>query len=256
MSEIAITKAGAPVPSDGHAPSLFNFIASALENPAIDVNKLEALLKMQRTVRADEAQEEFARAMNAAQADAQPVARTAENKQTNSFFAKLETVDAMIRPVYLRHGFSLSFDEEPANEKGEMTIVCEVTHTGGHSKKYRLNSPPDTMGPKGTPTKTALHGRGSTVTFLRRYLTCNIFNIVLRNQDDDGNRGGMRFISEAQANELAAEMSALKLDVNESGAFLDYMGADALSNIDERDWKKAKNALAIKARKRAEEGRA
>jgi hypothetical protein len=218
----------APVPADMGA-SLLNFVAQAVADPNVDVGKLEALLRMQREIVADDAKLQFSRAMAAAQAEIQPVARTSENKQTNSFYAKLEAVDADIRPIYVQHGFSLSFDEEPC-EGPNMMIVCEVSHVAGHSRKYRLNAPPDTLGPKGTPTKTVLHGRGSTVTFLRRYLTCNIFNVVLRNQDDDGNRGGARFITEDQAGELRALM---KEAGRQSGPFLDRLFSGHVRSIEE-----------------------
>src|SRR6266404_3054873 len=93
---------------DRPAATLLDFVAMAVKDPAIDVNKLDMLLRMQREIIADNARVEFNAAMNAAQSEIQPVARTAENTQTKSWYAKLEAVDAAIRPIYLRHGFALS----------------------------------------------------------------------------------------------------------------------------------------------------
>jgi hypothetical protein len=224
----------APRPDTGG--TLLNFVAQAVADPNIDVTKLEALLRMQREIVADEARLAFNEAMSAAQAEIEPVARTSQNLQTNSMYAKLEAVDGAIRPIYTRHGFSLSFDEEelaaahqPVNGPPNMKIMCRVTR-GRHSEVFSLLAPADTLGPKGAPVKTALHGRGSTITFLRRYLTCNIFNVVLRNQDDDGVRGGQRFITEAQAAELRDLTKTAK---RQEGALLQRLFAGTIHTFEE-----------------------
>jgi hypothetical protein len=83
--------------------------------------------------------------------------------------------------------------------------VCEVSHSLGHTKRFHLEAAPDTIGPKGTANKTPLHGLGSTVSYLRRYLTCMIFNVVVRSEDNDGNRRTAAHdgrIGEAQVQEL------------------------------------------------------
>lgn len=241
MTDAAIaTRPEAPPPAVTEAPgSLINFVAQAVRDPNIDVAKLKALLEMQRELVADDARGQFIRAMSAAQAEIQPVVRDTENTQTQSMYAKLETVDAAIRPIYIAHGFSLSFDEEPGSD-GNMLIVCEASHTAGHSKKYRLHAPPDTMGPKGAPTKTVLHGRGSTITFLRRYLTCNIFNVVLRNQDDDGRLAGMEFISAAQVEELQKLIAETHSDETK---FLQHFEIAHLGNLTVGNLTRARNAL-------------
>lgn len=234
------------------APSLLNFVAAAVSDPNIDVTKLEALLRMQREIVGEDARVQFVQAMSAAQAEIMPVVRKAENTQTRSFYAKLETVDAAIRPIYTKHGFSLCFDEEPSDGPN-MMIVCEVSHAAGHSKKYRLNAPPDTLGPKGAPTKTVLHGRGSTVTFLRRYLVCNVFNVVLADMDDDGQRGGMVFITTEQQQQLTILLRETKADLD---GFLDFVGAGSIEGIQAKDFGRAMNALAAKKRQMAAKGTA
>lgn len=200
-----------PASPDNPGATMMNFIAMALTNPAIETAKLRELLDMQKGIIAEEARIKFIEAMRDTQAEIMPVVRGAENKATNSMYAKLEAIDAAIRPIYTRHGFTLSFDEE-AGDAATMQIVCLVEHVAGHAKRFSMFAPPDTMGPKGTPTKTALHGRGSTTTFLRRYLMCNVFNVVLRGMDDDGNRGGMKLINEGEAMQLEALLLETKSD--------------------------------------------
>lgn len=235
--------------------SLMNFIADAVNNPNIDVSKLDALLRMQREVMADAAQAQFIAAMSACQSEIEPVARNVQNEQTRSMFAKLETVDAMARPIYTRHGFSLSFDEEVTT--GElMVIVCEVSHRAGHSKKYRLVAPPDVLGPKGSATKTALHGRGSTITFLRRYLECNIFNIVLKNQDDDGVRGGMASLSPLSRAQIAELRALIATTGSNEQALVNYYADNRIDTLDEvpASWfAKLKNGLETKRQRQTDE---
>lgn len=176
-----------------NVPALLNFIAAAARDPSVDVTKFESLLRMQREILADEARQTFGRAMAAVQAEMRPIVRDAENKQTNSRYAKLESIDAIIRPIYAGNGFSLSFDSPPATPPN-IKITCEVSHIGGHSKTYTLESGLDIVGAKGVVNKTALHGLGSTISYMQRYLTRMIFNVVLTDEDDDGNGGGSPFV--------------------------------------------------------------
>lgn len=259
--------ATASVDSPPLADSLLNFVARAMADPGINVDKLQALLTIQREIVADEARLQFNRAMSLAQGEMLPVIRDAQNTQTNSKYARLETIDAVIRPIYTRHGFCLEFNSEPIEGPNER-IVCEVSHVAGHTKKYQLEAAPDMNGLQGKPNKTPLHGLGSTVSYLRRYLVCMMFNIVLKGEDSDGNDGwrarergdrqrGQRddgeVSSQAKTNELYALLAECSADptavaANER-AFLTKMGlGDLRSMADARvgDFVRLKNALLTK----------
>lgn len=161
------------------------FIQKMLTNPKVDVKKLRELLNMRNEARADEARMIYNRAMRDAQQEIEPIARDAQGE--NSKYAKLEDIDRLIRPIYTKHGFSLSFNN------GEMPIpqvrvLCTVAHIDGHSEMKQLDGYLDNAGPKGIKNKTDMQGLGSSVSYLRRYLTCMIFNVVLFNEDDDAAR--------------------------------------------------------------------
>ena len=226
--------------------SLLNFVALAVKDPTIDVAKLDALLRMQREIKADWARAEYNRAMNAAQAEVQPVARTAENTQTHSFYAKLEVVDAEIRPIYLRHGFSLSYNTVAPLVPGSIRVECRCGHIAGHFELFHREAPADTLGPKGTAVKTYLHGGGSTETFLKRYLSCGIFNVVFKGQDDDGVRGGQRFIDGAQVKILSDLLMETHSDLDRYCA---VFGVHGLPEIEAKDFTPALNALLGKRKK-------
>jgi hypothetical protein len=246
----AITRAvpaGAVTPTEASTemPSLLHFVAMAVRDPNIDVAKLEALMRMQREIIADDARLQFHRAMSAAQGEMQPVLRDAKNDQTNSKYARLETIDAVMRPIYSRHGFSLSFDSEPV--EGGVRIACEVAHAGGHAKTYHLEAALDMAGPQGRANKTPLHGLGSSVSYLRRYLTCMIFHVVLANEDTDGNRirPDTNLITHAQKMDLKALMR--ETHTLES-RFLEAMCPTlrALDEVSAFDFARLRNALIAK----------
>lgn len=218
-------------------PSLLGFLARAVHDPSIDVHKLEAIYRImgeerreQRAILADDARVAFARAMNAVQAEIQAVARNAFNPETKSKYATLEAVDLAIRPVYTAHGFSLSFTETP-NESLELRITCIVKHAAGHAEPFSLAALSDMTGPKGTPNKTHVQGIGSSTSYLRRYLTCMIFNVALRD-DNDGNRTRPASPTEP-SDEAKVECLVQLLRDTQSNErrFLDHMGFKDLRTV-------------------------
>jgi hypothetical protein len=235
-----------------------NFLAHAARDPSIEVGKLEALRRMQREDIAEDARLQYIRAMASAQAEMLPVTRDAHNDQTRSKYARLETIDAAIRPIYTRHGFTLEFNSEAIEGPNER-IVCEVSHAGGHAKKFQLEAPPDVAGAKGNANKTPLHGLASTVSYIRRYLVCMVFNVVLANDDNDGNRGRPaandtgELAGRTQAEELYRLLAECSLngtvDETSERAFLKAMGMGELRTIKEvpvGHFIRCKNALLTK----------
>ena len=219
--------------------ALLGMVERIALDPHVDVEKLERVMALYE-------RKLYAEAMNQAQAEIQPVARTTENTITHSWYAKLEAVDAAIRPIYLRHGFSLSYNTVPALVTGNVRMECRCWHTGGHSELFHREAGPDTAGPRGTPTKTVLHGIGSTETFLRRYLACGIFNVVFKDLDDDGNGGP---ITKEQVAEILEKMKEAKAgpkflkylrlpSVEESGS-----PEQSIATMRIQDYRKAMNAL-------------
>jgi hypothetical protein len=226
-----------------HPPgTMLALIDRYVRDPAADVDKLERLFALQERMLAKEAETAFNMAMNLAQEEIQPVARTAENKSTGSFFAKLEHVDAEIRPIYLRHGFSLSYRDAPPIVPGNIRIECRCAHVGGHTELYGREAAPDTLGPKGSPTKTALHGGLSTETTLKRYLACGIFNVVFKDMDDDGAGGYIDDAQLAHLHVLIGQVKALDPKRDEL-AFCTYMKIETLPSLPQRDYRKATSAL-------------
>lgn len=151
------------------------------------VEQLQILQDMHFRELARSAEVEFNLAMNEVQAEITRVVPDAYNQQTKSKWATYPALDKMLRPIYTRHGFSLSFD---SGESPVETVIthCYVSHRAGHTRKYQ--SPPvplPTMGPQGKAVMTTTHGTGSAMSYGKRYLVAFIFNIPIGDEDTDGN---------------------------------------------------------------------
>jgi len=167
--------------------ALMSFIERAAKDESFDVAKFGELLRLQREVQHDQARQAFNAAMSDAQAEMIPVVRDAENTHLRNKYAKLETIDAAIRPIYTRHGFSVRYGSAPSPREGDIRIICTVAHSGGYFEENHLDAPLGTAGAQGARTATTpVQGVGSAITYLRRYLLSMVFNVVMADEDDDG----------------------------------------------------------------------
>jgi hypothetical protein len=157
----------------------------------LQVEQLGKLIDMAEAWRRSRAQEAWQRAMTRVQAEVPVILKDADNQQTQSRYARLDTINKKIVPVYTTHGFSLSFSEDDSPRGASWTrIVCDVGHEDGHCVKKFIDMPPEGEGIKGRRMMTATHAKGSSTTYGRRYLTCLIFNVTVSDEDDDGNAAG------------------------------------------------------------------
>lgn len=180
-------------------PTPMELISMAL-NQGADIDKLERLIALNDRMVAREAELAFSAAMARVQSQIRRVAHDSNNPQTRSKYASLAAIDREIRPVYGAEGFALSFDTAEAPE-GMVRLVCFVSHTAGHTRSYHIDMPADGKGAKGNEVMTRTHATGSALTYGRRYLTCNIFNVAV-GEDDDGNGGPSFYETETGVQEL------------------------------------------------------
>lgn len=173
----------------------------AVENNQ-SVENIEKLMELQLRWQADQARIAYNVAMNLAQAEIRPVVRDAENTQTHSKYAKLETVDIAIGPIYTAHGFSVSFSEAGSPTDGWTRYEATCRHISGHSESTYIDFPLDDRGLAGKPNKTAVHAKVSSSSYARRTLLARIFNVVFVGEDDDGNAAGGIPVSLEQLAEL------------------------------------------------------
>lgn len=215
-------------------------IALAIEK-GLDAEQLNRLMDLKDRHEATEARKAFALAMQECQAAMAPIARNATNPHTKSAFANLEAVNRAITPIYTKHGFSLSYGSGEAKRPDDIRITCRVMHKAGHSEDYFLDLPPDGVGAKGgSPAMNPVQGRGSTVSYGRRYLALMIFNLTI-GDDTDGNG------PESEDTLLAAEVDELRELVRSKGRsdeeVLRFLKVGAYDELRRHEFQSAKWAI-------------
>src|SRR5690606_38380777 len=133
--------------------------------PQVDPARMHALLDVQERLLGKQAETDFNAAMNAAQSEIGRVAADASNPQTRSRYASYAALDRVLRPVYAKHGFSLSFDTGDAPTPETIRVLCYVSHRGGHTRTYKVDMPADGKGAKGGDVMTKTHAAGSAMTY-------------------------------------------------------------------------------------------
>lgn len=228
--DVAVAPHAVPV-ADMHR-EVMNFVANALADPSVNVDKLRALLDMQREVRAENAQALFAEAMFRVQTKLKPLVRSRavrlvkDGKDLGGYnFLPAEDIDDVLRPLLEENSLWEVFTTEPRSDGAGLVGVLEVGHVAGHSRKVSMPLPLDTGAGRNN-----LQAYGSTVSYLRRYLREMMFSIVRRGADDDGRAAGQRFITQEEADELRA---MAKEAGRQEHAFLSRMFADEIHSFEE-----------------------
>lgn len=184
-----------------------------------------------------EREDAFRSAMVLAQREMVRIA--ADKKSDKGWYATLAKIDRELRPIYTRHGFSLTFDTEDTVLPDTVSIICDVSHDEGHTRRYRLPMPIVTKGPKGNDVMTRTHATAAAVTYARRNLTLMIFNIAIGEDptDDDGNGGSpLELISDAQAKAIYDKLEATGGNLE---GFLSYMNIASVEALPAADYEAA-----------------
>jgi hypothetical protein len=227
---------------------MMDLVRIALNDDRISETKLEALLRMSRDIESDDARRQFNKALHDAQREMPRVKKNGtidlgEDKQTGKKrgeipFATWEDVDAAVRPIMQRHGFSVTFSCEGKTEHGILWTATH-RHVAGHSEQNSIVVPLDT-GPGRSPIQAA----GSTQSYAKRYLVEAFYNIVRESQDDDGRASGERYITEEQAEELRVLLNETK---TEMGRWLQMVpGTRSLEEIPAAALHASRNSLLAK----------
>lgn len=217
------------LPAQASPQTPMALIQMAVQSNA-DPDKLEKLMDLQERWQSEQARKSFFDAMNKVQIKAPVVVRDAVNNQTNSRYAKLETVAKHLKPVYTAEGLSLSFGTDASPNEGCVRVTCDVQHVDGHERRYFADIPLDLAGIKGSTNKTRVHATGSSYSYGQRYLTCLIFNVTVADQDDDGNGpDSAATVTEEQAIKLREFAESIGEDVPERFlSFLRYKSFDEI----------------------------
>lgn len=226
--------------------TLLQAIVAMASNPAVDVQKLDAILKMQERLEGRQAQVEFNGALARLAAKMPRVKKNGRvelGQGKGSYpFATWEDIDRIIRPLMAEEGFTLAFDSQPRQgDGGGLIVTGTLLHRDGHAKSASLPLSLDTG-----PGRNNVQAMGSTLSYGKRYCAEMLLNIVREGQDDDGARGGAEPITDEECAELSRGLSETSSNLT---AFLQFMGVAMIPEIQKRDLARARNAINIKRKK-------
>jgi hypothetical protein len=223
--------------------SLLPAIISLAKDASVDVAKLDALLKMQADMEERQAKQEAINAFTALSGELPRVKKNGTIQLGNKgeiAFAKWDDIDKVIRPLLVKHGFTLSFNSA-AKDGGGLVVTGELMHRSGHVRSAAIPLALDVG-----PGRNNLQAMGSTLSYGKRYCAEMLLNIVREGDDDDGNKGGTAFITAEQVDELQDLIEQTDTDENK---FLAAAGAAHLGEIPAGAFAMAKNLLLTKKKK-------
>jgi ERF superfamily protein len=250
--DLATTSQGAPP----ELTAFLEIINTAIANPKINPNKLEKLIEIYEGLMARRAKAEHSVAMTRAQAQMRAVNWDRYNRQTRSHYASYKAIDDEIRPIYTAEGFNMTFDTEPSDKADEILMVCDVSHTGGHERRYRLPMPTDGKGAKGGDVMTKTHATGAATSYGMRYLAKLIWNlpIIVDVDDVDGNNTG-QVLTATQLADLQALIDEVKANKVKLLKYLSGQARRELTELDQIPASLYKNAIdALNEKRRTDNG--
>lgn len=218
--------------------SVIAMLERLARNKDVDVAKMKEARELATDIMTAQRRDAFNVAMAEAQAEMQPVIADAENGETKSKYASHANLDRILRPIYTRHGFLLTFNTEPNPAPEMMTFVCFAA-AHGFERKYSIDLPVDGKGPKGGNVMSRTHAASSGVTYAMRILLKMVFNIAV-DRDDDGNAAG-RVAKADDRPKLSQEQIDALIDLCDAKGcphkkFLGHINVDAFKNIPAADY--------------------
>lgn len=176
----------APVAAS-EASAMISMIERASRDPGTDLAKMRELFALRKEILDEENKRLFTASMNEAQAEMTPISTNMTNPQTRSNYASYDQLDRAIRPIYTRHGFSISFNEADSPKPDHVRVICYVGHSSGYERTYHTDMPADGKGAKGGDVMTKTHAVGAAKSYGKRYIVRDLFNLAIGEEDKDGN---------------------------------------------------------------------
>lgn len=165
-------------------------IALALDKQA-DPAVLSKLMDLQERWETQNARKAFMLAMSAFKQEAPAVLKkndrvdfTTQKGRTVYNYANLGSIVQEITAILGKFELSATW-QTSQDDKGNITVTCNVTHAAGHRESVTLTGPPDDSG-----NKNRIQAIGSAVTYLQRYTLLAALGLATT-EDDDG-RGGQQ----------------------------------------------------------------
>lgn len=218
-------------------------IERASANPDVDVEKMRALLDMQKEIVRYKAEMAFNADFAAMQSDLPVIAKNGEikvNGQVRSKYTLFEEMNEIVKPILKEHGFAVLFKTN--SKKGEVTVSGTLMHREGHREMTELTLEADTSG-----SKNSVQSIGSSLQYAKRYIMASLLNLTTAGEDDDGKRAAIEYISEKQEADLRAMLDEVKDSSKPEGhaekVFLQYFKIEKLADLPASEYQRGVKAI-------------
>lgn len=242
---LAVTESCPPVAPA--APSVGQMMQTFIERGITEQNvaAFDKLMELHERLQARDAEKQFAVAFAALQAEMPPVIKRKgvpdKYGVIKYYFAPFEDVMGIVRPILIKHGFSVTFSLTFADNR--MIQRCILQHIGGHSREnqfmVRVGS--------GPPGSSEAQGDGAAATFAKRYALCSALNIVCED-DNDASLDARQVGAPISKDKVVYVRELVKETKSDEAAFLKYAQVTRYEDIGELDYDRLVAALHKKQR--------
>ncbi len=204
-----------------NAMQMLSFIGQASMDPDVKPEKMQALLDIRKQLKAEESADAYNAAILKLMREIATIritkkgliqifAKTDPDHQRppiqSTKYSKYDDLNRIIRPILHRHGFVLQHRNASAPDGKPITITT-LRHAGGHSVESEFMGEIDASG-----SKNNVQGRGSTLSYGKRYNAVSLLDIITE-EDDDGTMGAQAVVTLAQVDQITKACEVVGLDV-------------------------------------------
>lgn len=213
---------------------LMQLVEQALTSGAgIDVVK--SLMDAQARWDAKEARRAFDEAMSNAMGEIPTIKKnkTVGFNKVSYQYEDLAEIAETVKPILNKYGLSYRF--RTTQEGATVSVTCIVSHVGGYAEENTLSATNDNSG-----NKNSIQAVGSAVTYLERYTIKAALGLAASVDDDAQSVSNNAVISDDQFSELNRLLDDNGIDKEK---FCAYMGVEAVANIPQSAFERAKIAI-------------
>jgi hypothetical protein len=220
----------------------------AIQDPTLDMVKLERFMALQERWAAEEARKAYVRAMAVFKGKKLRVvkSKTAKVEKNGAVvytyqYATLASITEIVIPALAECGFSHAWSSKQDHKEGIIHIACKLTHAEGHSEQVELTAGYDTSG-----GKNSIQTIASAQTYLQRYTLLATGLATSDEEDDDGAAAGLENpgLQPISAEQLQTIKDKLEtMEGTATKGLLDYLKVPSLEEIPIQAYELAIDAL-------------
>lgn len=182
-------------------------IVRGMNDPSFDVDKLERLMALMERKEAQSRKEAYDAALLRVQMAAPRIAQHGMMDRGVGKgqipYAKREDIDAVMRPIYQREGFTVTWTG-PTGDDGKIHVIGKFS-AHGHSELHEWICGPDASGGKTGPQAVS-----STISYGKRQISKMVWDIIEEGLDKNGaKRQDVEVITQDQADSIRTRMNDL-----------------------------------------------